>query len=92
MGYEWSGLTYQEIKSAGQMNTALLLALIFVFLFLAALYESWTLPLAVLLISPIAMLGASLTVWLVNIENNLFFQVAFISLIGLAAKKLYFNC
>jgi multidrug efflux pump subunit AcrB len=87
MGYEWSGLTYQEIKSAGQMNTALLLALIFVFLFLAALYESWTLPLAVLLISPIAMLGASLTVWLVNIENNLFFQVAFISLIGLAAKN-----
>jgi len=87
MGYEWSGLTYQEIKSAGQMNTALLLALIFVFLFLAALYESWTLPLAVLLISPIAMLGASVTVWLVNIENNLFFQVAFISLIGLAAKN-----
>ncbi|RHW75879.1 efflux RND transporter permease subunit [Colwellia sp. RSH04] len=87
MGYEWTGLTYQEIKSAGQMNTALLLAIIFVFLFLAALYESWTLPLAVLLISPIAMLGASVTVWLAGIENNLFFQVAFISLIGLAAKN-----
>jgi len=87
MNYEWTGLTYQEIKSAGQMNTALLLAVIFVFLFLAALYESWTLPLAVLLISPIAMLGASLTVWLVSIENNLFFQVAFIALIGLAAKN-----
>lgn len=87
MGYEWTGLTFQEIKSAGQMNTALILAVIFVFLFLAALYESWTLPLAVLLISPIAMLGASLTVWLVGIENNLFFQVAFISLIGLAAKN-----
>lgn len=87
MGYEWTGLTYQEIKSAGQMSTALLLAVIFVFLFLAALYESWTLPLAVLLISPIAMLGASVTVWLVGIENNLFFQVAFIALIGLAAKN-----
>ncbi len=87
MGYEWTGLTYQEIKSSGQMNTALLLAIVFVFLFLAALYESWTLPLAVLLISPIAMLGASLTVWLVGIENNLFFQVAFIALIGLAAKN-----
>jgi multidrug efflux pump subunit AcrB len=87
MGYEWTGLTYQEIKSSGQMNTALLLAVIFVFLFLAALYESWTLPLAVLLISPIAMLGASLTVWVVGIENNLFFQVAFIALIGLAAKN-----
>ena len=87
MGYEWTGLTYQEIKSSGQMSTALLLALIFVFLFLAALYESWSLPLAVLLISPIAMLGASLTVWLVGIENNLFFQVAFIALIGLAAKN-----
>jgi hydrophobe/amphiphile efflux-1 (HAE1) family protein len=87
MGYEWTGLTYQEIKSSGQMSTALLLAVIFVFLFLAALYESWTLPLAVLLISPIAMLGASLTVWVVGIENNLFFQVAFIALIGLAAKN-----
>ncbi|MEW6992932.1 efflux RND transporter permease subunit [Colwelliaceae bacterium MEBiC 14330] len=87
MGYEWTGLTYQEIKSSGQMNTALLLAIVFVFLFLAALYESWTLPLAVLLISPIAMLGASLTVWIVGIENNLFFQVAFIALIGLAAKN-----
>jgi len=87
IGYEWTGLTYQEIKSAGQMNTALLLAVIFVFLFLAALYESWTLPLAVLLISPIAMLGASVTVWMVGIENNLFFQVAFIALIGLAAKN-----
>jgi len=87
MGYEWTGLTYQEIKSSGQMSTALLLAVIFVFLFLAALYESWTLPLAVLLISPIAMLGASVTVWVVGIENNLFFQVAFIALIGLAAKN-----
>ena len=87
IGYEWTGLTLQEMRSSGQLGVALVLAFVFVFLFLAALYESWTLPFAVLLISPIAMLGASLFVWATGNENNLFFQVAFIALIGLAAKN-----
>ncbi|MEM9300520.1 MAG: efflux RND transporter permease subunit [Pseudomonadota bacterium] len=86
-GYDWSGLTFQEIRSAGQMTIALALAFVFVFLFLAALYESWTIPIAVLLITPIAMLGALLTVWGRGLQNDLFFQIAFIALIGLSAKN-----
>jgi hydrophobe/amphiphile efflux-1 (HAE1) family protein len=87
MGYEWSGLTFQEIRSAGQTTVALSMALVFVFLFLAALYESWTIPVAVLLIAPIAMMGALMAMWMRGLENNLFFQIAFIALIGLAAKN-----
>jgi hydrophobe/amphiphile efflux-1 (HAE1) family protein len=87
IGYEWTGLTYQEIRSSGQLGIAVSLAIVFVFLFLAALYESWALPFAVLLISPIAMLGASILTLVTGHENNLFFQVAFIALIGLAAKN-----
>lgn len=86
-GYEWTGVTFQEIRSAGQTGIAMSLALVFVFLFLAALYESWTIPLAVLLIAPVAMLGALAGMWLRGMENNLFFQIAFIALIGLSAKN-----
>ncbi|USD36591.1 MULTISPECIES: efflux RND transporter permease subunit [Ferrimonas] len=85
--YEWTGLTYQEVQSANQTSIAIALAMVFVFLFLAALYESWTIPVAVLLIAPIAMLGASLSTLVSGMESNLFFQVAFISLIGMAAKN-----
>jgi multidrug efflux pump subunit AcrB len=87
MGFEWTGLTYQEIRSGGQATIAMLLALVFVFLFLAALYESWVIPLAVLLIAPVALLGALLFTWFAGLENNLFSQIAFIALIGLAAKN-----
>ncbi|GGI90672.1 efflux RND transporter permease subunit [Shewanella gelidii] len=85
--YEWTGITYQEVKSNNQTVIALLLASVFVFLFLAALYESWTVPIAVILIAPIAMFGACIAAYLLDIENNLFFQVAFIALIGLASKN-----
>ena len=87
IGYEWSGLSFQEIRAAGQTPIAMSMALVFVFLFLAALYESWTIPIAVLLIAPIAMLGSLLSVWMRGMENNLFFQIAFIAMIGLAAKN-----
>ncbi|MFP9135269.1 efflux RND transporter permease subunit [Shewanella algae] len=85
--YEWTGLTFQEVRSANQTSIAITLALVFVFLFLAALYESWTIPVAVLLIAPVAMLGASLATLLSGMQSNLFFQVAFIALIGMAAKN-----
>ena len=86
-GYEWTGVTLQEVKSSGQTVIAVALALTFVFLFLSALYESWTVPIAVLLIAPIAFCGALVAVWLRGLDNNLFFQIALISLIGLAAKN-----
>lgn len=85
--YEWTGITYQEVRSANQTGIAIGLALLFVFLFLAALYESWTIPIAVLLIAPIALLGAAITTLVSGMESNLFFQVAFIALIGMAAKN-----
>ena len=85
--YEWTGITYQEVQSANQTGIAVTLAMVFVFLFLCALYESWTIPIAVLLIAPIAMLGAALGTLVSGMESNLFFQVAFISLIGMAAKN-----
>lgn len=85
--YEWTGITYQEVQSANQTGIAIGLALLFVFLFLAALYESWSIPVAVLLIAPIALLGAAVTTLISGMQSNLFFQVAFIALIGMAAKN-----
>ena len=87
IGYEWTGLTAQELQAGGQAVVAMGLALLFVYLFLCALYESWTIPVAVLLIAPTALFGAFFAVWLRGLENNLFFQVAMISLVGMAAKN-----
>ena len=87
IGYEWTGLTAQEIKAAGQAVIAMVLAVVFVYLFLCALYESWTVPLAVLLITPAAIFGALLAVYLRGLENGLFFQVAMVALVGMAAKN-----
>jgi hydrophobe/amphiphile efflux-1 (HAE1) family protein len=87
MSYEWSGITYQQIRSKGQLGIALVLAVVFALLFLAALYENWAMPIAVLLIAPVAMLGALVASTLRGMDNDLFFQIAFIALIGLAAKN-----
>lgn len=87
MSYEWTGITYQQIRSEGQLGIALVLAAVFALLFLAALYENWAMPVAVLLIAPVAMLGALVASSMRGLENDLFFQIAFIALIGLAAKN-----
>jgi len=87
IGFEWTGISDQEIKAAGQTATAMGLAIVFVYLFLCALYESWTIPLSVLLIAPTAIFGALLAIWMRGLENNLFFQVAMIALVGMAAKN-----
>ena len=73
IGVEWSGLSYQEKQAGGQTAMVLALVFLFVFLFLAALYESWTVPIAVLLSLPIAALGAYLGVWLCGLENDVYF-------------------
>lgn len=87
VGYEWTGLTAQEVSASGEALVAMVLAVLFVYLFLCALYESWTIPIAVLLIAPAAIFGALLAVSARGLENNLFFQVAMISLVGMAAKN-----
>lgn len=87
IGVEWSGLSYQEQKAEGQTGIVMALVFLFVFLFLAAQYESWTVPIAVLLSLPVAALGAYLGVWLCGLENDVYFQIGLVMLVGLAAKN-----
>lgn len=87
IGIEWSGLSYQEKKQSGQTGFVILLAFLFVFLFLAAQYESWSIPIAVLLSLPVACVGAFLSIWIFGMENNVYFQIGLVMLIGLAAKN-----
>lgn len=87
IGLEWSGLSYQEKQAGGQTGFVLALVFLFVFLFLAAQYESWIVPIAVLLSLPIAALGAFLGVWATGLENDVYFQIGLVTLIGLAAKN-----
>jgi hydrophobic/amphiphilic exporter-1 (mainly G- bacteria), HAE1 family len=86
MGYEFSGLSYQE-KTAPNPLPTFFLAVVFVFLLLAALYESWSLPWSVLLGTPLVALGAFFGVWLRGMDNNVFVQIGLVMLIGLAAKN-----
>ena len=87
IGVEWSGLSYQEKQAGGQTAMVLALVFLFVFLFLSALYESWTVPIAVLLSLPVAALGAYLGVWACGLENDVYFQIGLVMLVGLAAKN-----
>ncbi len=87
IGVEWSGLSYQEKQAGGQTGLVLALVFLFVFLFLAALYESWMIPAAVLLSLPVAALGAYLGVWACGLENDVYFQIGLVMLVGLAAKN-----
>ncbi len=92
MGYAWNAMSYQEKKASGSLGVIMTFSLIFVFLILAAQYESWSLPLSILLGTPFAIFGAFLALWLARLgsevfENNIFAQVSFVMLIGMAAKN-----
>ena len=87
IGVEWSGLSYQEKQAGGQTGAIIALVFLFVFLFLAALYESWSIPIAVLISLPVAVLGAYAGVALCGLENDTYFQIGLVMLIGLAAKN-----
>jgi multidrug efflux pump subunit AcrB len=86
-GYEWTGLTFQEKKAEGQAIFIFGLAIVFVFLLLAAQYESWSLPFSVLLATPLVVLGTYLGLYMRGYENNVYAQIGIIMLIGLAAKN-----
>src|SRR5207245_9302526 len=86
MGFAYSSLSYQE-KVAPPAGPTFALAIVFVFLLLAAMYESWRLPWAVLLGSPLVALGSFFGVWLMGYDNNVYVQIGNIMLIGLAAKN-----
>jgi multidrug efflux pump len=83
----WSGLSYQERLSSGQAPLLYTVSILVVFLCLAALYESWSIPVAVLLVVPLGLLGAALAVWLRGLENDVYFQVGLLTTMGLAAKN-----
>jgi HAE1 family hydrophobic/amphiphilic exporter-1/multidrug efflux pump len=88
-GYEldWSGISYQENKAAGHAAAAFGFGLLMVFLVLAAQYESWTVPFAVILAVPFGVFGALSAVWIRGLTNDIFFQIGLVTLIGLSAKN-----
>lgn len=92
MGYAWSNMSYQEKKAAGSGSVVFIFSLVFVFLILAAQYESWSLPWSILLGTPFAIFGAMLFLWFARFfsasyENNVFAQISLVMLIAMAAKN-----
>lgn len=86
MGYEWSGVTYQQLVAGNQAPYIFTFAIILVYLCLAAQYESWSIPFAVIFSVPLALLGAILATWARGFDNNIYTQIGIVLLIGLAAK------
>ena len=86
-GYEWTGITYQELKVGSVEKITFGISLVFVFLFLAALYESWSMPFMVILAVPLAIFGAILATWLRGKQMDVYSQIGFVMLIGLSAKN-----
>lgn len=87
IGYEWTGQSLQEKQSEAQTTFLLALSMLVVFLVLAALYESWSIPLSVMLVVPLGLIGAVIAVWIRGIPNDIFFKVGLITIIGLSAKN-----
>jgi HAE1 family hydrophobic/amphiphilic exporter-1 len=89
MGFDYMGMSYQEKKAAEGVSPTVIfgMSLLFVFLILAAQYESWSLPFSVLLGTPIAVFGAFLFLWMRGLDNNVYAQIGLVMLIGLAAKN-----
>jgi len=87
IGYEWTEITYQEILAGSSAAWVFPLAILLVFLVLAALYESLALPLAIILVVPLSLLAALTGVWLTHGDNNIFTQIGFMVLVGLSAKN-----
>jgi len=87
MTYDWTGSAFQEKRSSGTTGLALGLAVIMVFLILAALYERWSLPISVLLALPFGTFGALVSVWVSGLTNDVYFQIGLVTLLGLASKN-----
>ncbi|WP_313169946.1 multidrug efflux RND transporter permease subunit [Stenotrophomonas sp.] len=86
-GFDWSGMSYQEILAGNAATLLMVLSIVVVFLCLAALYESWSIPVAVLLVVPVGILGAVVFSLLRGLPNDLYFKIGMVTVIGLAAKN-----
>ena len=87
LGFEWTGTSYEERQSGTQAPALFAISLFVVFLCLAALYESWSIPVAVLLVVPLGIFGAVLAVYLRDLPNDVYFKVGLIAIIGLSSKN-----
>jgi len=87
IGYEWAGLSYQEKLSGAQAPALYAISILFVFLCLAALYESWSLPFSVMLVVPLGVIGALAAASVRGLANDIYFQVGLLTTVGLAAKN-----
>ncbi len=87
IGFEWTGLSYQERMSGSQAPLLYAISVLVVFLCLAALYESWSIPFAIMLVLPLGVVGAMLATWLRGLSNDVYFQVGLLATIGLSAKN-----
>lgn len=90
--YAWAGQALQEKQAGGTAAVAFIAGLVVVFLLLAGQFEKWTLPLAVVLTVPVAILGALVLTWLLGLENDVYFQVGLVTLVGLSAKNAILIC
>ena len=91
VGHEWTGMSYEERLSGGQAPALYALSLLVVFLCLAALYESWSIPFSVMLVVPLGVMGTVLGALLRGFDNNVYFQVALVTTVGLSAKNAILN-
>ena len=87
IGYEWTSVSYEQQQSAGQATKLYAVSIIVVLLCLAALYESWPIPFAVMLVVPLGVLGAILATLLRGLNNDIYFQVGLLTTVGLATKN-----
>ena len=87
IGFEWTGISYQEVQSGSQAPMLYAISILIVFLCLAALYESWSIPVSVILVVPLGILGALLATTLRGLSNDVYFQVGLLTTVGLSAKN-----
>ncbi|WP_448169045.1 efflux RND transporter permease subunit [Burkholderia ambifaria] len=87
IGYSWTGLSFQEIQSGSQAPILYAISILVVFLCLAALYESWSIPFSVIMVVPLGVIGALLAATMRGLENDVFFQVGLLTTVGLSAKN-----
>jgi len=87
IGYDWTGLSYQERQSGAQTVPLYAFSILIIFLCVAALYESWTIPFVNLLMLPLGVFGATLATWMRGLPNDVYFQIGFLTTLGLSTKN-----